>query len=89
MQNDLSNMLIDPTRRGFIRQASVMSLGALAAVSLAHANPAAAETMKSGMSKSDHGDIAVLNTALALEYQAIAAIRSALKAICCKNPCLP
>lgn len=73
MQNNRSNILIDPARRGFMRQTSVMSLGALAAVSLAYANTAAAAAMKSGVSKSDQGDIAVLNTALALEYQAIAA----------------
>ncbi|MHB1334098.1 MAG: ferritin-like domain-containing protein, partial [Sulfuriferula sp.] len=88
MQNELSNILIDPTRRGFIRQASVMSLGALAAVSLAQANPAAAETMKSGMSKSDHGDVAVLNTALALEYQAIAAYQVGAESNLLQKPVL-
>lgn len=88
MQNDLSNILNDPTRRGFIRQASVMSLGALAAVSLAQANPAVAETMKSGISKSDHGDIAVLNTALTLEYQAIAAYQVGAESNLLQKPVL-
>lgn len=72
---DPARTAADAPRRLFLRQAGLMSLGALAAVSVVHTSPAAA-AMKSGTSKSSQEDIAILNTALALEYQAIAAYQA-------------
>ncbi len=57
------------SRRNFIVQSSIFSLGTLAALTLAKSTPALAE-MKSNSTKDD---IAILNSALASEYQAIAA----------------
>ncbi len=48
----------------------------------------AKETMKSGMSKSDHGDIAVLNPALTLEYQAITAYQVGAESNLLQKPVL-
>ncbi|GAB3626381.1 ferritin [Pandoraea terrae] len=56
-------------RRGFLRAQGLMTLGALAAVSLGRSGGAWGATM----SKSETEDIAILNTAIGLEYQAIAA----------------
>lgn len=84
MRSDLIETLNDPARRGFMRQASLMSLGALAAVSLAHSHPAAAAMV----SKSEHDDIAILNTALALEYQAIAAYQVGAESNLLQKPVL-
>jgi hypothetical protein len=56
-------------RRHFFAQGGMFSLGALAAVTLGQASPAWAQTA----SKSNADDAAILNVALGLEYQAIAA----------------
>lgn len=84
MQNSETQIVSNPTRRGFIRQASLMSLGAIAAVSLAHSHPAAAAMA----SKSELDDIAILNTALALEYQAIAAYQAGAESNLLQKPVL-
>jgi Ferritin-like domain len=57
------------SRRGFLQQSTLFSLGALAAVALGEATPAWAKTV----STSTGDDIAILNAALGSEYQAIAA----------------
>lgn len=57
------------SRRGFFAQSGLFSLGALAAVTLGQASPAWAQAT----SKSTADDIGILNVALGLEYQAIAA----------------
>lgn len=79
--------LDEASRRTFLRQAGMMSLGAVAAVSLAHSNPTVA-AMKGGASKSTHEDIAILNTALALEYQAIAAYQAGAESNLLQKPVL-
>ncbi|HET8609010.1 MAG TPA: ferritin-like domain-containing protein [Burkholderiales bacterium] len=56
-------------RRLFLRQAGLVSLGIAAATGLASSSAVAGMTM----SKSTADDIGILNTALALEYQGIAA----------------
>lgn len=56
-------------RRTFFAKSSLFSLGALAAVTLGQASPVWAQTK----STSTADDIAMLNVALGLEYQAIAA----------------
>ena len=56
-------------RRNFLMQSSLFSLGALAAISLGQSAPAWAKTV----SASTNDDIAILNSALGSEYQAIAA----------------
>lgn len=78
----------DSERRGFIRRAGWMSLGALAALNLAHGNPAVAAAMKSKMSKSDQDDVAILNSALSLEYQAIAAYQVGAESNLLQKPVL-
>jgi hypothetical protein len=57
------------SRRTFFAKGGLFSLGALAAVTLGQASPAWAQTT----SKSTSDDVGILNTALGLEYQAIAA----------------
>ncbi|MEO8837598.1 MAG: ferritin-like domain-containing protein [Herbaspirillum sp.] len=56
-------------RRAFFAKSSLFSLGALAAVTLGQSSPVWAQTK----STSTSDDIAMLNVALGLEYQAIAA----------------
>lgn len=58
-----------PSRRAFFAQGSLFSLGALAAVTLGQSSPVWAQTK----STSTADDVAMLNVALGLEYQAIAA----------------
>ncbi|MGH8599662.1 MAG: ferritin-like domain-containing protein [Burkholderiales bacterium] len=60
--------LVSP-RRTFLKQTSLISLGIAAAAGLASSSAVAGMTM----SKSTDNDINILNTALGLEYQAIAA----------------
>lgn len=60
---------IDVRRRVLLRTPGLLALGSLAAVSLGRSMPAWAQT-QSGSVKDD---INILNTALGLEYQAIAA----------------
>lgn len=57
------------SRRSFFAKSGMFSLGALAAVTLGQSSPAWAQTS----SKSTSEDVAILNVALGLEYQAIAA----------------
>lgn len=57
------------SRREFFAKTSLFSLGALAALTLGRATPGWAATL----STSTQDDIAILNAALASEYQAIAA----------------
>lgn len=57
------------SRRNFFARGGLFSLGALAAVTLGQASPAWAQTA----SKSTVDDVAILNVALGLEYQAIVA----------------
>lgn len=57
------------SRRNFFAKGGLFSLGALAAVTLGQASPAWAQTT----SKSSSDDVGILNVALGLEYQAIAA----------------
>jgi hypothetical protein len=57
------------SRRQFFAQGGLFSLGAIAAVTLGQASPAWAQTT----SKSTSDDVGILNVALGLEYQAIAA----------------
>ncbi len=76
-RHDLSGSLSDTDarvapnlmRRGWLMAPGAFALGTLAAVALGEAMPAWGQT-KSG---STHDDIDILNTALGLEYQAIAA----------------
>ena len=63
------NPRIDVRRRVLLRAPGLMALGSLAAMSLGQSMPAWAQT-QSGSVKDD---IAILNVALGLEYQAIAA----------------
>jgi hypothetical protein len=57
------------SRRNFFAQGGLFSLGALAAVTFGQVSPAWSQTT----SKSTQDDIGILNVALGLEYQAIAA----------------
>jgi hypothetical protein len=66
---DADTPRIDVRRRTLLRAPGLMALGSLAAVSLGRSMPAWAMT-ESGSVKDD---INILNTALGLEYQAIAA----------------
>ncbi len=59
----------DLVRRGWLKAPAAFALGSLAALSLGEALPAWGQTM----STSTKDDINILNTALGLEYQAIAA----------------
>ncbi|NMG68450.1 DUF4439 domain-containing protein, partial [Azoarcus indigens] len=63
------NPRIDARRRVLLRAPGLMALGSLAAVSLGQSMPAWAQT-QSGSGKDD---VNILNVALGLEYQAIAA----------------
>lgn len=60
------------SRRNFFAKGGLFSLGAMAAVTLGQALPAWAQTV----STSSADDIAILNVALGLEYQAIAAYQA-------------
>lgn len=59
-------------RRGFLKKTGLMSLGVLAATSLLNSSNAAA-VPHNAVATSTSEDIAILNVALALEHQAIAA----------------
>lgn len=73
-QPSISGSAIQPERRNFLKQTGLMSLGALAATSLFSGNNAFAATpTTSAPSTSTQHDIDILNVALALEHQAIAA----------------
>lgn len=68
-RRDADTPRIDTRRRVLLRAPGLVALGSLAAVSLGQSMPAWAQT-QSGSVKDD---INILNTALGLEYQAIAA----------------
>ncbi|MBU6493642.1 MAG: ferritin-like domain-containing protein [Burkholderiales bacterium] len=63
------NKLEKEGRRGFMRTQGLITLGTMAAVTLGRSGGAWGATM----SKNPESDVSILNTALALEYQAIAA----------------
>jgi bacterioferritin (cytochrome b1) len=68
--SNTSEVTIDGnSRRNFFAKGGLFSLGAIAAVTLGQASTAWAQTT----SKSTSDDVAILNVALGLEYQAIAA----------------
>lgn len=88
MQNQKTAPILNASaRRDFLRHAGLTSLGALAAISLAHSGPVSA-AMKSRVSKNDQDDIAILNTALTLEYQAIAAYQVGAESQLLQKPVL-
>lgn len=72
------------SRRSFFAQGGLFSLGALAAVTLGQVSPAWAQTA----SKSTMDDVAILNVALGLEYQAIAAYQVGAESGLLKKPVL-
>jgi rubrerythrin len=72
------------SRRNFFAQGGLFSLGALAAVTLGQSSPAWSQTM----SKSTQDDIGILNVALGLEYQAIAAYQAGAESGLLQKPVL-
>jgi rubrerythrin len=71
-------------RRNFFAKSGLFSLGTLAAVTLGQASPAWAQTM----STSGADDVAILNVALGLEYQAIAAYQVGAESSLLQKPVL-